>query len=50
MAFQSGTLQGGYLILATRALGLDCGPMGGFDRARVDETFSPMDNGSPTFW
>lgn len=41
MAFQSGTLQGGYLILAARALGLDCGPMGGFDRARVDETFFP---------
>jgi 3-hydroxypropanoate dehydrogenase len=41
MAFQSGTLQGGYLILAARALGLDCGPMGGFDRARVDTTFFP---------
>jgi 3-hydroxypropanoate dehydrogenase len=41
MAFQSGTLQGGYLILAARALGLDCGPMGGFDRARVDEVFFP---------
>jgi 3-hydroxypropanoate dehydrogenase len=41
MAFQSGTLQGGYLILAARALGLDCGPMGGFDRARVDLTFFP---------
>jgi 3-hydroxypropanoate dehydrogenase len=39
MAFQSGTLQGGYLILAARALGLDCGPMGGFDRAKVDEAF-----------
>ena len=41
MAFQGGTLQGGYLILAARALGLDCGPMGGFDRARVDATFFP---------
>jgi 3-hydroxypropanoate dehydrogenase len=40
-AFQNGTLQGGYLILAARALGLDCGPMGGFDRAKVDETFFP---------
>ena len=38
-AFQNGTLQAGYLILAARALGLDCGPMGGFDRARVDATF-----------
>jgi 3-hydroxypropanoate dehydrogenase len=41
MAFQSGTLQGGYLILAARALGLDCGPMGGFDRRKVDATFFP---------
>jgi len=39
MAQQSGTLQGGYLILAARALGLDCGPIGGFDTALVDETF-----------
>ena len=41
LAFQGGTLQGGYLILAARALGLDCGPMGGFDRAKVDATFLP---------
>jgi 3-hydroxypropanoate dehydrogenase len=41
MAFQGGTLQGGYLILAARSLGLDCGPMGGFDRTRVDATFFP---------
>ena len=41
LAFQGGTLQGGYLILAARALGLDCGPMGGFDRARVDAEFFP---------
>jgi 3-hydroxypropanoate dehydrogenase len=41
MAFQGGTLQGAYLILAARSLGLDCGPMGGFDRARVDATFFP---------
>jgi 3-hydroxypropanoate dehydrogenase len=40
-AFQNGSLQGGYLILAARALGLDCGPMGGFDRAKVDEAFFP---------
>jgi 3-hydroxypropanoate dehydrogenase len=39
MALQSGSLQGGYLILAARALGLDCGPMGGFDRTQVDAAF-----------
>ncbi len=38
-AMRSGTLQGGYFILAARALGLDCGPMGGFDRAGVDKEF-----------
>jgi 3-hydroxypropanoate dehydrogenase len=38
-AFQSGSLQGAYLMLAARALGLDVGPMGGFDRAKVDEAF-----------
>ena len=38
-AFRSGTLQGGYLIMAARALGLDCGPMSGFDPAGVDEAF-----------
>lgn len=38
-AFRNGTLQGGYLILAARALGLDCGPMSGFDQAGVDQEF-----------
>lgn len=38
-AFRNGTLQGGYLILAARALGLDCGPMSGFDNAKVDAEF-----------
>ncbi len=38
-AFRNSTLQGGYLIMAARAMGLDCGPMSGFDRARVDEIF-----------
>lgn len=33
------SLQGAYLILAARALGLDCGPMGGFDKAKVDTEF-----------
>jgi 3-hydroxypropanoate dehydrogenase len=41
LAFQGGTLEGAYLILAARALGLDCGPMGGFDRAKVDADFFP---------
>ncbi|OIR17181.1 putative malonic semialdehyde reductase RutE [mine drainage metagenome] len=38
-AFRNGTLQGAYLILAARALGLDCGPMSGFDNAAVDQQF-----------
>lgn len=38
-AFRNGSLQGAYLILAARALGLDTGPMSGFDNAKVDETF-----------
>ncbi len=40
-AFRNGTLQGGYLILAARSLGLDCGPMSGFDNAKVDALFFP---------
>ncbi|MCC7017432.1 MAG: malonic semialdehyde reductase [Rhodospirillales bacterium] len=40
-AFRNGTLQGAYLILAARALGLDCGPMSGFDNAMVDKLFFP---------
>jgi 3-hydroxypropanoate dehydrogenase len=38
-AFRNSTLQGAYLILAARALGLDTGPMSGFDRVKVDEIF-----------
>jgi 3-hydroxypropanoate dehydrogenase len=38
-AFRNGTLQGAYLIIAARALGLDCGPMSGFDNAKVDAEF-----------
>jgi 3-hydroxypropanoate dehydrogenase len=38
-AFRNGTLQGAYLIIAARALGLDCGPMSGFDNAGVDREF-----------
>ena len=40
-AFRNGTLQGAYLIIAARALGLDAGPMSGFDNARVDQEFFP---------
>ncbi|MSP90693.1 MAG: malonic semialdehyde reductase [Myxococcales bacterium] len=39
LALQGGSLQGAYLMLAARALGLDCGPMNGFDRAKVDAEF-----------
>lgn len=38
-AFRNATLQGAYLILAARSLGLDCGPMSGFDNTLVDEVF-----------
>ena len=38
-ALRNGSLQGAYLILAARALGLDAGPMSGFDNAKVDEAF-----------
>jgi 3-hydroxypropanoate dehydrogenase len=40
-AFRNGSLQGGYFILAARALGLDCGPMSGFNNAGVDAEFFP---------
>ena len=40
-AFRNGTLQGAYLIVAARALGLDIGAMSGFDNAKVDEAFFP---------
>lgn len=38
-AMRNGTLQGAYLMIAARALGYDCGPMSGFDRAGVDKEF-----------
>jgi len=38
-AFRNGTLQGAYFMLAARSLGLDCGPMSGFDNAKVDAEF-----------
>ncbi|HEY1612572.1 MAG TPA: malonic semialdehyde reductase [Rhizomicrobium sp.] len=40
-AFRNGSIQGGYFIIAARALGLDCGPMSGFDNAGVDREFFP---------
>lgn len=38
-AFRNSSIQGGYFILAARALGLDCGPMSGFTNGKVDEAF-----------
>ncbi len=40
-ARRNSSLQGAYLIIAARALGLDCGPMSGFDNAKLDEEFFP---------
>jgi 3-hydroxypropanoate dehydrogenase len=40
-AFRNSSLQGAYLIVAARLLGLDCGPMSGFDEAKVNEAFFP---------
>jgi 3-hydroxypropanoate dehydrogenase len=40
-AFRNSSLQGAYMILAARALGLDCGPMSGFDPAKVNAEFFP---------
>src|SRR5579871_4946897 len=47
-AMRNGTLQGAYLIVAARALGLDCGPMSGFDNAGVDKAFFPARESSRT--
>jgi 3-hydroxypropanoate dehydrogenase len=46
-AFRNGSLQGGYFILAARSLGLDCGPMSGFDNAKVDAEFFSAAAGNP---
>jgi 3-hydroxypropanoate dehydrogenase len=40
-AFRNSSIQGGYFILAARALGLDCGPMSGFDKEKVNAEFFP---------
>jgi 3-hydroxypropanoate dehydrogenase len=46
-AKRNSSLQGAYLIMAARSLGLDCGPMSGFDQAKVDEEF--FSTGKPCF-
>lgn len=48
-AFRNGSLQGGYFLLAARALGLDVGPMSGFDPAGVKAEFFPDGNIEPNF-
>jgi 3-hydroxypropanoate dehydrogenase len=48
-AMRNGSLQGGYFILAARALGLDCGPMSGFDNAKVDAEFFPSSTWKSNF-
>ena len=45
-ALRNSSLQGAYFILAARSLGLDCGPMSGFDNTKVDREFFP----APTPW
>jgi 3-hydroxypropanoate dehydrogenase len=46
-AFRNSSIQGGYFILAARSLGLDCGPMSGFDNAKVDAEFFSASAGNP---
>ncbi|WP_137126053.1 malonic semialdehyde reductase [Roseomonas sp. HF4] len=48
-AFRNGSLQGAYLILAARAVGLDAGPMSGFDAAKVDDAFLQGTNWKTNF-
>ena len=48
-AFRNGSLQGAYFILAARALGLDCGPMSGFDNDAVDKEFFAGSNVKSNF-
>ncbi len=47
---RNGSLQGAYLMLAARALGLDCGPMSGFDAAGVDREFFAHEEGEMQHW
>jgi 3-hydroxypropanoate dehydrogenase len=48
-AFRNTVLQGAYMILAARALGLDCGAMSGFDRVKVDRAFFPTSGWKSNF-
>ncbi|GAA3532548.1 malonic semialdehyde reductase [Zobellella aerophila] len=48
-ARRNSSLQGAYLMLAARALGLDCGPMSGFNQARVDHEFFPREDRQDEF-
>lgn len=48
-AFRNGSLQGAYMMLAARSLGLDCGPMSGFKKKAVKDTFFPDENVEPNF-
>lgn len=48
-AFRNATLQGAYLMIAARALGLDCGPMSGFDKEKVAAAFWPEGRVKPNF-
>jgi len=48
-AFRNSSLQGGYFIIAARALGLDCGPMSGFDATRLNAEFFPDGRWSVNF-
>jgi 3-hydroxypropanoate dehydrogenase len=48
-AMRNGSLQGGYFILAAREMGLDCGPMSGFDNAKVDAEFFPSSSWKSNF-
>jgi 3-hydroxypropanoate dehydrogenase len=47
---RNGSLQGAYFMIAARSLGLDCGPMSGFDNAKVDQEFfaAPAPGAAPT--
>lgn len=49
-AFRNGTLQAAYLMIAARALGLDCGPMSGFDMAGVNREFFETQPGEEQHW
>ncbi|MFN4226085.1 MAG: malonic semialdehyde reductase [Hyphomonas sp.] len=49
-AIRNGTLQAAYLMIAARAIGLDCGPMSGFDMAGVNREFFESDPGEMQHW